>query len=302
MKPLHRASGQQGLELKMRNIYDEVTNNVIAALEKGTAPWVKPWKDNQTGSALPYNAASGRQYNGINILILWAAAEKMGYSANGWMTFNQAKEKGGYVRKGERGTHIVYWQVREVEDKENPGKMKKVPMMRLFTVFNVAQLEGVTPEVPAAAGGLDSVEEFIGRTGAMIVHGGNRAFYNLSSDTVHLPAREQFNTIADYYATTLHELTHWTGNASRLAREFGKRFGDDAYAAEELVAEMGAAFLCASLGIEAKLQHESYIANWLKVLRADNRAVFTAAKHASLAAEFLRARGAEDAAAMRCAA
>lgn len=272
-----------------RDIYQEVTDRIIAALEQGTAPWVRPWRNNPAAAGMPYNAATGRHYNGVNVLLLWMTGSANGYATPGWMTFKQAKERGAYVRKGEHGTQVVYWDRRQVEDKDKPGELKTVPFLKIFTVFNVAQIEGLkTAEPLPLLAGPEHVEAFLANTGATIRHAGNSAFYNRRDDLIVLPTREQFQSLADYYATALHELTHWTGHESRLARDLGGRFGSESYAAEELVAEMGAAFLCASLGIEGKLQHPSYIEHWLKVLRQDKRAIFTAAKHATSAADYLK--------------
>jgi len=280
----------------MRNIYQEVTDKIVAALEAGTPPWVKPWKAGRPDAAgLPFNFKSGRQYNGVNILLLWARALVNGYSSAGWMTYNQAKQAGGHVRKGEHGEQIVYWDHRLIPEKDDPEKLRRVPFLKVFTVFNLDQIEDIErPAPPERPAGLDHVDAFIKATGATINHGGDRAYYNRAGDRVQLPHAADFRSMGEYYATALHELTHWTGHESRCARQFGQRFGDEAYAAEELVAEMGAAFLCAELGIEGKLQHPAYISHWLKVLKQDNRAIFTAAKAASAAADYLRGKRTEE--------
>lgn len=277
-----------------RDIQQEITDRIVAQLEAGTPPWLKPWKDGRSANTmLPYNAAAKTSYHGVNILTLWAESDARGYSSNGWMTFNQAKEKGGSVRKGEHGAPVVYWNFREYENDE--GDKKKIPFVKYSTVFNLEQLDGIeAPDITNDRDVSDSIEhayKFVKNTGADIRHGGNSACFIPSRDLIQMPNFEQFRDAENYYATLLHELTHWTHGTGRIDRDFGrKRWGDAGYAMEELVAEMGAAFLCAELGITAELQHASYIASWIKVLKEDKRAIFTAASHASKAAEFLAGR------------
>lgn len=277
-----------------RDIYQEVTDQIIAALEQGTAPWVKPWKDAPGAGDFPHNYISGRPYSGVNVLLLWAEAMNKGYRSSAWLTFKQAKDKGGHVRKGEKGTRIVFWkflekQTGQTDDDGNPIN-DRIPMCRAYTVFNVEQCEGIgeteAPEI-VTPDGYEHIEEAIQAIGADVVIRGNRAFYVPSLDFIQMPAPDQFQSPADYYATLMHEHTHWTGHKSRLDRDLSGRFGDESYAAEELIAEIGAAFVCARLGIEGKLQHAEYIASWLKVLKNDKRAIFTASSHAQKAAEYL---------------
>jgi antirestriction protein ArdC len=278
-----------------RDIYQEVTDRIIAALEAGTAPWLRPWRDGANhGVVEPYNAATGRPYNGINLLILGSRH----YSDLGWLTFKQALELGGNVRKGERGTMIVFWKFETVEDKET-GKSKSVPFARGYTVFNVEQCENIDagklrrPPVPET--GQTDMNALATRVGAIVRHGGNRAFYSPAADFVQMPSADAFKSKDHYQATLAHELVHWTGREKRCAREFGKRFGDSAYAFEELVAEIGSAFLCARHGIALEgLQHPSYVANWLDVLKGDKRAIFTASSKAKDAAGFLMAEREEE--------
>lgn len=270
----------------MRDIYQEITETIIAALEAGITPWHRPWRDGNTGSAIePHNAATGRPYSGINLLVLGIKP----YSSLGWLTFKQALELGGNVRKGEKGTTVVFWKF---EKREQDGVEKIVPFARAYTVFNVEQCENLTgikapavPEKPAT-----DIFELSQRVGCIVRHGGARAFYSPSADFVQMPAIQDFKAQNAYDATLAHEMTHWTGHENRCKREFGKRFGDSAYAFEELVAEIGSAFLCARMGIEmAGLQHANYVGHWLSILKADKRAIFTAASKAKEAAGFLLA-------------
>jgi len=272
----------------MRDVYQETTDRIVAALETGTAPWLRPWRDGKSGSALePYNAATGRAYNGINLLVLGT----LPYADLGYLTFKQALDLGGNVRKGEHGTMVIFWKFDLVEDKET-GKRKTIPFARGYTVFNVEQCENLDasklkrPTAPQA--GQTDMNALASRVGATVRHGGNRAFYTTAGDFVQMPSAEDFRGNEQYQATLAHELTHWTGHKDRCAREFGKRFGDAAYAFEELVAEIGSAFLCVQHGIALEaLQHPAYVASWLRVLKDDKRAIFTAASKAKEAATFL---------------
>jgi antirestriction protein ArdC len=298
-----------------RDVYQDVTDRVIAALEAGTIPWVRPWKGGEVGAhGRPVNVRSAKPYNGINVMLLWLTAAAEGYSRDLWLTFRQAKALGGSVRKGEHGTRIVFWKFREYADKDSSGapvvdpetgeaRTRRVPMARLYTVFNVDQCDGLTlpkrfrldPADSAEAADAEAdliardtaIEEFLAATGAAIEHRGSRACYSPDADRIRLPKLDAFNDSGAYYATALHELTHWTGHKSRCDRDFRGRFDSDAYAVEELVAEMGSAFLCARFAVEGKLQHPSYLAHWVKVLRADNGAIVTAASKARIACEYL---------------
>lgn len=278
-----------------RDVYQEVTNRIIDALEHGTAPWLRPWRDDKSGSALePYNAATGRPYNGVNLLVLGC----MPYADLGWLTFRQALELGGNVKRGERGTLIVFWKFERKRDEET-GEERTVPFARGYTVFNVEQCENIDPAklkrpiAPAAGDG--DMNALAARVGAIVRHGGNRAFYTTRGDYIGMPSVDAFKSADHYQATLAHELTHWTGHENRCKREFGKRFGDSAYAFEELVAEIGSAFLCARAGLALDgLQHPAYIASWLKVLKEDKRAIFTASSKAREAAAFLLADREEE--------
>ncbi len=279
------------------DLYAKTTARIVAALERGTAPWVKCWS---TGiDTLPMNGGTRRPYRGVNVLLLELEAATSGYALNRWLTYRQAIELGGQVRKGEHGTTVVFWKLRKVEasagghrDENEPEVHERViPLLRAYTVFNVAQIDGLPEPVCATAQqtwDADArAEALLAGSGARIQHGGSKAYYQPGTDAIQLPARAAFATAANYYATALHELTHWTGHASRCNRQLGQRFGDDAYAAEELIAEIGSAFLSAHCHIDGQLQHASYLSSWLRVLRADTRAIFVASTKAQQAADFI---------------
>jgi antirestriction protein ArdC len=265
-----------------QSIAQVITDNIIKALESGVAPWVKPWHSN--GVDAPYNPVAKRYYNGINFIQL----SMMPASTNYWCTYKQAQSVGAQVRKGSVGVPVVYFSPLEVTDKVT-GDAKKIPMLKTYTVFNADQVDGL--ELPAIkelnkVDQIEACEEFIAQQNALIKFGGNRAFYTRDSDYIQVPDRAQFKSSEDYYATLLHEITHWTGHASRLNREFGKRFGDQAYAFEELVAELGSAMLCAHLKIDGQLQHANYIANWLEVLKSDSKNILKAGALAQKVLDF----------------
>jgi antirestriction protein ArdC len=280
----------------MRDIHQEVTDRIVAALETGVAPWVKPWKETK-GGTMPHNAVTRRAYSGVNVLLLWIAAQEKGYAGSGWLTFKQAKELGGNVRKGEKATNIVFMKPLTFTETTEGGdtEEKSVLLARGYAVFNIEQCDGLPERIHSQkADNLVEVETdaafnaWVAGTGASLRHGGNRACYSPSHDAITMPKPEQFRDLNSYKATLLHELTHWTGHKSRLDRNLRNRFGSQEYAAEELVAELGAAFLCAELQVDGQLQHAEYIASWLKVLKADKRAIFTAASAASKAANYLK--------------
>lgn len=276
--------------MKIAAIYESVTRSIIAELEQGAAPWVKPWKGGNRIGIMPANAATGRCYSGINIPILWHAADVRGYPTNAWLTFKQALDKGACVRKSEKGTQVVFTKRLSVKKDDAADEERQISMLRAFTVFNVAQVEGLdAPDTAAApvppAGAVDA---FAAVTGADIRYGGDKAFFVPSMDFIVLPDPGSFESVEHYHATKLHELVHWSGHRSRLDRDLSHRFGTSAYAAEELIAELGAAFLCAHLGVQGQLRHAGYIDSWLSLLKSDNRAIFTAASKASQAADYLR--------------
>jgi antirestriction protein ArdC len=290
-----------------QDVYQKVTDKIIADLEKGELTWLKPWSSaNTEGRITKPLRHNGQPYNGINVLMLWGAAMESGYTSPYWMTFKQAKELGAHVKKGERGNMVVYANaITKTEENSNGEEQeRRIPFMKSYSVFNVEQIEGLAEhfhEKPEAvidpAERIEHAEEFFANTGADVRHGGNRAFYSGGSDHVQMPYFETFRSPEAYYATPAHELTHWTKHQSRLDREFGrKKWGDEGYAREELVAELGAAFLCADLALtpEPRTDHAAYIQSWLKVLKDDKRAIFSAAAHAQRAADFLNGFQAED--------
>lgn len=277
----------------MKDIYTEVTNRIVAALEQGTPPWVCPWRQ---GSALPNNLATGKAYRGVNVLILAVEAMSRNFTDNRWLTFRQANTLGARVRQGEHGTAIVFYRMHEINDttdgfEELSGEVRKIPLLKTYVVFNADQLNGLPdrfvlpPLQPWQP--LDVAEQLITQTDALICHGGNQAFYRPSSDTIQLPPMSSFAHADDYYATALHELTHWMGHSTRLNRLSVQRQGVDAYAFEELVAEIGAAFLCAHCGLNGVIEHASYIETWLNALRRDKRLIFLAAGAAQKAADWV---------------
>lgn len=291
------------------SLYDEVTQRIIAELEGGRFPWVQPWSSAAAGAdgtrlfapGLPANALSKRPYSGVNILILWGAALEHGWTSHGWLTFRQALEAGGNVRKGEHGTSVVYAdrfvpETEKARARESGGDARSVPFLKRFTVFNTSQCEGLREDLlpePVALGEREIVpvaEQLIAASGIDFRIGGDKAYYAPGADFVVVPPQQAFHDQINYYRTCLHELTHATGHASRLARNLANAFGSKDYAREELVAEMGSAFLCASLGIVPTVRHTDYLGAWLEVLREDNRAIFRAASMASKASDWLLAR------------
>ncbi len=289
-----------------QEIYARITNQIVSHLEKGVRPWVRPWNaEHAVGRITRPLRHNGKPYSGINVLSLWASAMAQNFAASIWMTFKQASELDAHIRKGEKGSLVVYEDSitrKETDEKTGDEIDREIPFLKGCTVFNVEQIEGLpevyyakaTPTLDPVAR-IDHVEKFFAALGATIRYGGNRAFYSIAADAIQMPPFESFQDADSYYATLAHECTHWTGSKARLDRDFGgHRFGSEGYAVEELVAELGAAFLCADLelALEPREDHASYIATWLKVLAADNRAVFTAAAHAQRAAEFINTRAA----------
>jgi antirestriction protein ArdC len=277
-----------------RDLYQEVTDRIITALESGVKPWNCPW--DRTGS-VPTNLKSGNPYRGINFVLFSLMQMIKGYKSGYWLTFKQAQELGGRVRKGEKGTSGVFYKLLERENGEtddNGDDVKKtIPLLRGFTAFNLDQIDGI--QAPDQAfGGISSplaanalAERIMASSGVPISHGGARACYRPASDAITLPDKSRFARAEDYYATALHELTHATGHASRCNRTPYSDEYRSAYAFEELVAEIGSAFLCAYVAICGDVQHESYVGSWLKILRDDKRAVMKAASQAQHAADWL---------------
>jgi len=282
------------------DIYTRITNGIVEQLERGVRPWFKPWHTEYTaGRIIRPLRFNGEKYSGINILTLWMSAELQGFVSPFWMTFKQALELGGHVKKGEHGSPVVYASTFKKREEGDDGQETEedIPFLKEYTVFCADQCEGLPSHfyatVTQPAETLPRIERadvFFANTKADIRVGGDRAFYAMENDYIRMPPFETFRDAESHAATLAHELTHWTRHPSRLAREFGrKRWGDEGYAIEELVAELGSAFLCADLEItpEVREDHASYIDSWLKVLKDDKRAVFTAASHASKAVDFL---------------
>lgn len=281
------------------DLYAEVTRTIIAALEAGTPPWVCPWSA-ERGSILPTNATTGRPYRGVNVLLLNMRQMAHGYPCNRWLTFHQARSKGARIRKGEQGTQIVFFKLLERDEERaareaanDEAARKVVPLLRAFTVFNVSQVDGLaefTSDPTHSDLAWDPCEEadrLLSRSGATVRHGGNQAFYAPSQDLIQMPPRVAFESSERYYNVALHELTHWTGRSNRCNRPLLGRQHIEAYAFEELVAEMGSAFLSSHCGLPTQLHHASYISAWLQALHNDKRLIFTAASQAQRAADFL---------------
>ena len=287
-----------------RDFRQEVTDSIIEMLEKGTAPWQKPW-DPEKAFELPFNPHSARAYRGGNALHLMSVALKKGYQDPRWLTYRQVQENGWQVRQGEKGTHIEFWQFRDEpshpqrQDRtpgdESTDKMARGPIHRVYTVFNAHQIEGIPAHIPKHAQEWDVVkagDQILKNSGADIRHDQrDRAFYNRATDSIHLPPERAFAHPADYYGTAMHEAAHWAGHPARLNRQTlneSYRFGDPAYAEEELRAELASVFLAAERGIPHNPeQHAAYIASWISALREDKNEIFRAAKDAHRAADFL---------------
>jgi antirestriction protein ArdC len=276
--------------LKIAELYEQVTRDIITQIEAGNLPpWLRPWKGGRRTGIIPINGATKRHYNGLNILVLWAEREAKGYPINEWVTFKQALDLGGNVRNGEKSTHVIF--VKKLLIKEDDEE-RKIPMMKCYSVFNVGQCEGLPqnepePELPEHERN-ERAEQFFASVGAEVRWGEAMAAYIPSKDIITMPARGAFHGPENVYATLAHEHIHFTGAKSRLDRDLKGRFDQDAYAFEELVAEIGAAMTCAVLQITGELRHASYVDNWLKILKGDSKAILTAASLASKATDYLR--------------
>jgi antirestriction protein ArdC len=277
-----------------RDLHAEVSARIVAELEPGAAPWVKPWSAT-AGMNTPCNAATNRPYSGSNIVLLWMAANA-GYRTPRYLTFKQALELGGNVRKGQKGTKVYFVKQLQVADRNGEeGETRIVHMLREYTVFNVDQCGGLPARVltlgEVKARNPDerdaTIDEFLGLSGVEIREG-SEAYYRPAADFISLPRFEAFKSAATFYATAFHELGHATGHKTRLDRDLRHRFGERAYAAEELVAELCAAFLCAEFSIDGDLRHAGYIQTWIGLLKADSRVFFTACSKAQAAANYLR--------------
>jgi antirestriction protein ArdC len=289
-----------------QDIYTRITNQIVSHLEKGVKPWVRPWNgEHAAGRITRPLRHNGKPYRGINVLSLWASAMAQNFAAPIWMTFKQAMELDAHILKGEKGSLVVYADSitrNETDEKTGDEIEREIPFLKGYIVFNVEQIEGL-PEIfqakPAPAhdpvARIQHAETFFGSMGATIRHSGNRAYYAQELDYVQMPPFEAFRDAESYYSTLAHELTHWTKHPQRLDRDFGRKsWGDEGYSREELVAELGSAFLCADLELQQEPREENaaYIATWLEVLKNDNRAIFAAAAKAQRAADYLHQKAA----------
>jgi antirestriction protein ArdC len=282
------------------DVYTRVTDQIVAELEAGVRPWVQPWNAahvaGEVSRPLRFNSVP---YRGINVVLLWLSALRQHFASPLWMTYKQAAEMGGQVRKGAKGSLVVYADTFTRREASDNGQEQEVavPFLKSYTVFNTEQIDGLPAHYYARAKQpahpierIERAERFVANTGAEIRQGGGMAYYSSIGDYIQMPPPSNFRSAESYYATLCHELTHLTRHPSRLNRQFsGQRWGDEGYAMEELVAELGAAFLCADLGLtlEIREDHAAYIGSWLKVLKNHKRAVFTAAGHAQRAADYL---------------
>ena len=271
----------------MSTVYEEVTQSIIEQLEQGAIPWHKPWV---ADSSADKNVLTQKPYQGVNRLILGMSSMAQGFTVPAWASYKQWESLGGYVKKGEKGTRIVFYSPVSKTNKQT-GENENYSVLKAYWVFNASQVDGIeivqTEPVAGEFTANELAEQRIVKTGAMISHGSDAAFYMPSQDRIQLPNKSAFDSEASYYATAFHELTHWTGSESRLDRNLKGKFGNPQYAFEELVAEMGAAFLCQDYGIKGELRHAGYIQSWLKALKDDSKAVFKAAAYAQKAATFI---------------
>ncbi|SHL64076.1 Antirestriction protein ArdC [Nitrosospira sp. Nsp11] len=274
-----------------KDMYAQITEEIIAMLESGKKSNIT-WA--RTGNGLPRNHKTGAAYQGVNVLLLWTAAMTHGYSSDRWLTYKQAADMGGQVRKGEKSVSCVFFKT--IERDSGKGDTEKTESARIispFWLFNLDQIDGIEkPQVIAPLNEfqqIDAAESVLRHSGAVIREQGEKAFYRPSTDEIYLPERNRFASEIEFYSVALHELTHWTGAKHRLARDFASRFGTESYAFEELIAELGSAFLNAELGFAASMipNHAGYIESWLKVLKSDKRAIFTAANQASKAHRYI---------------
>jgi len=283
------------------DIYAQVTETIVQAIESGAGTWHMPWHSSEAPLHRPRNVVSGLPYKGINILVLWAQAVLNRYETGVWATYRQWQELGAQVRKGERGTTVVYYKQipLEARDLETGDIVRDYRLIaRAFTVFNGAQVDGWKPREPEPVDLVkthDEIENFIDMTGADIRSAGDRAYFDRMGNCIFIPDRIRFrgsptsSATEGYYGTVFHELIHWTGHHLRLCRDLSGRYGSEGYAMEELIAELGAAFLCMEFGVTnvPRPDHAAYIASWLKVFKSDTRAVFAASTHANQAIAFL---------------
>jgi len=279
--------------MQKASVYDAITATIVESIESGNAAgeWKMPW--HTSGITYPINAVSKKRYRGINTLALWATADREGYGSGTWATYRQWQDLDAQVRKGEKSTMVIFWKVTEKETEDD--EPEKHFLARSYFVFNADQVNGyIAPEVPTldTSERVAQAEQFFTTLGATVKHGYGMASYSPKYDEIRMPDFERFKSPAYYYGTRAHETVHWSGHESRLHRDFSGRFGDAAYAFEELVAELGSAFLSAELGltVEPREDHAVYIAGWLKCLKEDTRAIFTASSKAQVAVDWMKAR------------
>lgn len=278
----------------MRNLHKEITDRIVARLKAGVVPWRQPWSGKGFG-VMPRNACTQRAYSGANVILLWSRAQESGFQAPLWLTFKQALELGGNVRKGEKGETVIYVS-KVIRTDDATGERRAIPFLKAYTVFNVAQCDNLPAKVTIGEAVKaanpntrdDIAEAFVASTGATVRHGEARAYYSPAGDFVNMPAFETFVNASRYYGVAFHELGHWTGAEKRLNRTFGKRFGDRSYAVEELVAELTSAFLCGEFGFDNDGVDADYIATWIKLLEDHEKVIVAAAAAASRAVEFMR--------------
>ncbi len=282
------------------SLYDDITNKIIAELEQGRVPWAQPWGTSAAKAplGLPKNAATSRNYSGINVLILWGAVVEHGFPGQGWLTFRQALSLGGNVRKGERGTTVVYADRFTPENekkraRETGEEAQTIPFLKRFTVFNTAQCENLPEQAEALAPPAPpdliepKVDALIKATGVDFRIGGDRAYFDVLNNYVRVPPPQAFFEPINWSRTALHEVSHASGHRTRLDRDLGGSFGSKRYFFEEVVAEISAAYTCAALGIAPTVRHSDYIGAWIETMRADNRVIFRAASQASKAADWI---------------
>ncbi len=280
----------------IKDTYQRITDSIIEQLEAGTKPWIRPWRGNGRGSLVP-RRATGEAYRGINVLMLWLATELSGYEENTWITYRQAQDLGGQVRKGEKGALVVKYGTFTPNEREDDDE-RAIPYLKGYTVFNVEQIENLPerfyrPAEELAATPvpqLETVETFVLNSGAAVTYSGATACYRPAIDDILMPDRARFVSEVHLYSTLLHEMSHWSGAKHRLDRDLSGRFGSESYAIEELVAELSASFLCADLGVahDPRDNTTTYLESWLKVLKNDKRAIITAAAKAQSAADYLQ--------------
>ena len=283
------------MSTEKKDVFQRVTDQIVKAIEEGAGAYRMPWRTSGRFPSSPINAVTKRPYRGINVLILWALAQEKNYKSGTWATYKQWQELGAQVRKGEKSANVVFWKFFDrVQESENDEETtsKRIPMARDYWVFNADQVEGYrrTEETPLSKEErIEQADEFFRAVGVKIKNGENGAFYRPAEDAVFMPPFEAFKEALFYYSVLSHETTHWTGAPHRLNRDMSHRFGTEGYAMEELVAELGAAFLCAELGLpsDPRKDHAPYISSWLKALKNDKRAIFTAAAKAQEAVDFL---------------